>query len=105
MKRINIRILFPLLLSIGHISISSSSESTSPAKKFKEITLGLVSNFSEISTSNSNPYSNYFREGVSLALENSSARLKEMGLKVITKEFNFQVNGLNPSALAGIISI
>jgi hypothetical protein len=50
------------------------------------ITLGLASNFKDVSTSTSNPFGDYFRNGVNLALAQSSAKLKKQGLSVVTQD-------------------
>ena len=53
------------------------------------VKLGLASNFSEVSTSSSNPFDNYFRDAVTLALAQEQQRLERAGLRVVTKEFDY----------------
>ena len=64
------------------------------------VTLGLASNFSDISTSTSNPFGNYFRDGVTLALEDSKSRLNGLGIKINTKEFDYQTSTTKASKAA-----
>jgi branched-chain amino acid transport system substrate-binding protein len=54
------------------------------------VTLGLASNFSVVSTSTSNPFDNFFRDAVTLALADDRERLERAGLRVVTKEFDYQ---------------
>lgn len=54
-----------------------------------DIRIGLASNFSEISSSNSNPYGDYFRKGIQLALKDSQAQLKKKNLNVVLEEFDY----------------
>jgi branched-chain amino acid transport system substrate-binding protein len=58
----------------------------------KNIILGLSSNFSEVSTSTSNPYGNYFRDGVALALKDSDQELRAAKIKVQIQEFNYEIS-------------
>jgi len=53
------------------------------------VRIGLASNFSEPSSSSSNPYGDYFRSGVRLALLDSEARLTKRGLRVELQEFDY----------------
>ena len=55
----------------------------------KDIVIGLASNFSEVSSSSSNPFGGYFRDGVTLALKDSQARLEKKGIKISFKEFDY----------------
>ena len=57
-----------------------------------KVTLGLASNFSDVSTSTANPFGNYFRDGIALALDESAARLKANHLQVSTMEFNYETS-------------
>jgi branched-chain amino acid transport system substrate-binding protein len=61
-----------------------------PALSFaREVSIGLASNFSEVSTGSSNPYGGYFKDGVSLALKDSESRLKKAGLSVRLSLFDY----------------
>jgi len=71
------------------IALSSLAGSANAADT---VTLGLASNFSDVSTSTSNPFGNFFRDGVTLALEQSAAKLKSHGLVIVTKEFDYQTS-------------
>ncbi|MEQ1875933.1 MAG: ABC transporter substrate-binding protein [Bdellovibrionia bacterium] len=59
------------------------------AEKLTEVKIGLASNFSEVSTGSSNPYGGYFKDGVTLALSDSEARLKAKGITVKTQDFDY----------------
>jgi branched-chain amino acid transport system substrate-binding protein len=65
------------------------------------ITLGLASNFKDVSTSTSNPFGDYFRNGVNLALAQSSAKLKKQGLSVLTQEFDYGTDAIMAGRMAG----
>jgi|GEM_PF-818408 len=58
------------------------------------VTLGLASNFSEPSSSSSNPYGNYFRNGIELAAQNRSKDLAKAGLHLSFEEFDYGTNQL-----------
>ncbi len=53
------------------------------------VRIGLASNFSEPSSSSSNPYGDYFRNGVRLALDHAQASLKKRGLTIALEEFDY----------------
>ncbi|NCN41846.1 ABC transporter substrate-binding protein [bacterium] len=53
------------------------------------VVVGLASNFSEVSTGSSNPYGGYFKDGVTLALKHSEAKLRARGIKITTQEFDY----------------
>jgi len=78
-------IIFTLLLSIGAVSKSALSQ---------EVRIGLASNFSEVSLSTSNPYGDYFRKGVNLALKDAEPALKKRGIKIAFDEFDYGTNQL-----------
>ena len=67
----------------------------------KVVTLGLASNFSDVSTSTSNPFGDYFRDGVNLALAQSGEKLKQHGISVITQEFNYGTEAVMAGRIAG----
>lgn len=62
--------------------------------------LGLASNFSDVSTSTSNPFGNYFRDGVSLALEQANQRLNKAGIIIVTREFDYGTEDIRAAAVA-----
>lgn len=53
------------------------------------VEIGIASNFSEISSSSSNPYGNYFRQGIQLALEDNQSSLKKKNILVKLQEFDY----------------
>jgi branched-chain amino acid transport system substrate-binding protein len=53
------------------------------------VEIGIASNFSEISSSSSNPYGNYFRQGIQLALEHNKSVLKKKNIEVKLTEFDY----------------
>jgi branched-chain amino acid transport system substrate-binding protein len=55
----------------------------------KEIVVGLASNFSEVSSSSSNPFSGSFKNGVTFAIENAKAKLQKKGVNLKTLEFDY----------------
>ena len=55
----------------------------------KEVAVGLASNFSELSSSSSNPFGDYFRNGIQLALKDAEARLARKQLTIKLKEFDY----------------
>jgi len=55
----------------------------------RAVSIGLASNFSEVSTGSSNPYGGYFKDGVSLAIKDSGARLKKAGITVKLSLFDY----------------
>jgi len=58
----------------------------------REVVIGLASNFSEVSSSSSNPFGDYFRDGVTLAVKDAKAKLEKKGLKIVLKEFDYGVS-------------
>jgi branched-chain amino acid transport system substrate-binding protein len=72
------------------------------------VPIGLASNFTEPSPSSSNPYGNYFRNGVDLALRDSAARLTQRGLKIDFQEFDYgntQIRALEAAKKAAASSV
>jgi len=59
------------------------------AAEQSNVVIGLASNFSEVSTGSSNPYGGYFKDGVTLALKQSEARLRARGIKINLQEFDY----------------
>jgi branched-chain amino acid transport system substrate-binding protein len=57
-----------------------------------KVSLGIASNFSEPSSSSSNPYGDYFRNGIKLALEDSGQRLMQKKIAVELQEFDYGTN-------------
>lgn len=57
-----------------------------------EVTIGLASNFSEVSSSSSNPFGGYFRDGVTLALEKAKPLLDKKGISLKVQEFDYGVS-------------
>jgi branched-chain amino acid transport system substrate-binding protein len=57
--------------------------------ELKEVEIGLASNFSEPSTSASNPFGDYFRNGIQLALKIKDQELQKKGIKIKLKEFDY----------------
>ena len=55
----------------------------------KIVEIGIASNFSEISSSSSNPYGNYFRQGIQLALQDYKAKLTKKNLDINIVEFDY----------------
>lgn len=64
------------------------------------IEIGLASNFSEISSSSSNPYGNYFREGIKLAIEHKKDELARKNIKIKLKEFDYGTSQLKVVSVA-----
>lgn len=60
--------------------------------EIKEVSVGLASNFSEVSSSSSNPFGGYFMDGVNLALKDASTKLGKKGLRIKTKNFDYGVS-------------
>lgn len=58
----------------------------------KEVLIGLASNFSEVSSSSSNPFGGYFRDGVNLALENAKPLLEKKGISLKVQEFDYGIS-------------
>lgn len=57
-----------------------------------EVHVGLASNFSEVSSSNSNPYGDHFRKGVKLALQDSAQELAAKHIQLVFDEFDYGIN-------------
>lgn len=61
----------------------------------KVVKIGLASNFSELSTFSYNPYGQYFRNGVSLALAENITALQNKNIQIETKEYDYGASDLN----------
>jgi branched-chain amino acid transport system substrate-binding protein len=72
--------------TVGACLLSVTAHGAIPPK---EVMVGLASNFTEVSTSSSNPFGGYFRDGVSLALMDGEKKLKANGIRIVTKEFDY----------------
>ena len=59
------------------------------ARAAQDVHIGLASNFSEPSSSSSNPYGDYFRNGVRLAIEDSKSKLVQAGVNIVLDEFDY----------------
>lgn len=57
-----------------------------------EVAIGLASNFSEVSSSSSNPFGGYFRDGVTLALEKAKPLLDKRGIALKVEEFDYGIS-------------
>ncbi len=55
----------------------------------KKIRVGIASNFSKISSSASNPYGNYFRDAIYLALSQKKKNLKKKNIEIELVEFDY----------------
>ena len=55
----------------------------------RKVQIGLASNFSEISANSFNPYGNYFRDGIQLAIEDSKSLLKKNEIQIELVEFDY----------------
>lgn len=53
------------------------------------VEIGVASNFSEISSSTSNPYGNYFRQGIELAIADNQVALKKKNIVIKLQEFDY----------------
>jgi len=58
----------------------------------EDVHIGLASNFSEVSSSSSNPYGDYFRNGVRLAVKDAKVKLDKRGINLILDEFDYGTN-------------
>ncbi len=58
----------------------------------QDVHIGLASNFTEVSSSSSNPYGDYFRDGVRLAITDAKPQLDKRGIHIILDEFDYGTN-------------
>lgn len=82
------------------LMLSAIMSSSAHARPLTTVHLGLASNFSDVSTSTSNPFGNYFRDGVALALDQAAERLKLAGIVVKTQEFDYGTEDIRAAAVA-----
>lgn len=61
----------------------------SNAKAMQKISIGIAANFSSMSDSTSNPYSNYFRNAINLAIEENKVALQKKGYEIQIREFDY----------------
>ena len=66
-----------------------------PLMAAKVITIGVASNFSELSTVSFNPFGGYFKDAVELAISNNQDLLKKSGIDLRLKEFDYGMSDLN----------
>ena len=82
-SRISIFAWLALLWStIGLMSSQAHAE-------VKKVSIGIAANFSEMTDSTSNPYANYFRNAIQLAIKDNKKKLAEKGLEIFVKEFDY----------------
>jgi len=58
----------------------------------QNVHVGLASNFTEVSSSSSNPYGDYFRDGVRLAIKDAKTKLDQRGISIVLDEFDYGTN-------------
>jgi branched-chain amino acid transport system substrate-binding protein len=63
--------------------------SAAPGFAAQDVTVGIAANFSAMSDSTSNPYANYFRDAIHMALAENKALLASKGITVHLKEFDY----------------
>ena len=66
-------VLISMLAALSGFSFDASAagKASGAEKPLQNVQIGLASNFSSVSSSNSNPFGNYFLDGVTLALDES----------------------------------
>lgn len=64
-----------------------------------EVAVGLASNFSETSLSNTNPFGNYFRDAIDLALLDNKQCLQKRNISISLLEFDYGNSQLNIARL------
>lgn len=65
------------------------------ANASQKVHIGLASNFSQVSTGDSNPYGDYFRQGVQLAIREYQKRLSSSGVEIVLDEFDYGTNQID----------
>ncbi len=63
-------------------------------RKTSEVVIGLTSNFSAVSSGSFNPYGDYFRDGIQLALKDSSKLFARKGIHIKFQEFDYGTNSI-----------
>ena len=86
MKQIHQIAKFGVALNLVCVLFATSAFSV------QDVHLGLASNFSEVSSSSSNPYGDYFRNGVRLAIKDSKSKLDARGINIVLEEFDYGTN-------------
>ncbi len=79
----------PILASILLLILTFTLFNSHQSEASDKISIGLAANFSAMSDSTSNPYSNYFRNAVNMAFEENKKLLKAKGLDIELKEFDY----------------
>lgn len=74
---------------IALVSVFLVSVTMLEAKTKKPVEIALASNFSSASSSNANPYGNYFLDGVMLALEQHANALSSNGIEIKIKKYDY----------------
>jgi branched-chain amino acid transport system substrate-binding protein len=74
------------------VIISATLIFTASAALAVDVHVGLASNFSEVSASNSNPYGDHFRKGVKLAVQDSAKELAAKHIHLVFDEFDYGTN-------------
>ncbi len=98
-----VRAFFALAIISGTFAASTTSFAA-----MESVRIGLASNFSEPSSSTSNPYGDYFRSAVKLALLDATPRLEKRGLRIELEEFDYgttQVRVLDAAKKAAASSV
>lgn len=96
------------ILGAGIFMLTMAPASFGSGGAIKSVPIGLASNFSEPSPSSSNPYGDYFRSGVGLALSDSDSRLTRRGLKIELQEFDYgntQIRALDAAKKAAASTV
>ena len=55
----------------------------------EKVAIGIAANFSSMSDSTSNPYSNYFRNAINMAIEDNKVALQKIGIELTIQEFDY----------------
>ena len=89
-------VLISMLAALSGFSFDASAagKASGAEKPLQNVQIGLASNFSSVSSSNSNPFGNYFLDGVTLALDESKDQLAAEGLFVTTQQFDYQLDSV-----------
>lgn len=77
------------------ISIYILFPKASYSSNVKEVSIGLASNFSELSTVQTNPFAGHFRNGVTLAFDEKKDLLKSKNIKVKLVDIDYGASDFN----------
>ena len=55
----------------------------------ENVHIGIASNFSEVSLNSSNPYGDFFKNGINLALKDHSTELTKRGINIVLDEYDY----------------